>query len=428
MKSSRGIPGLSGDTGELPDSAALPRSVRLLLAARTARSVGQGTMVVSFTLYLQALGYGGTAIGVVLMAGLVFGALLTLLVGPLSDRRGRRGLLLAYEAANAAAALAAMLTHSEAVLVVAATIAGFGRGANGAAGPFSPVEQAWLARAVSGAARRRVFALNATCGFVGMAVGATVAALPSGFGHTLGQLQSYRLLFLIPLVGSLVAIVLLAAAQDTAARANAPAGASTDRTHERQIAREENRQLRRLAGTNAINGLAIGIIGPLIAYWLARRFLQGPGSIGPALAASFLLAAVGSVVGGELSARWGAVRSVLWMRLCGLVLLVAVPFAPSFTAAAGLYAVRAAFNRGTLGARQTVAVELTRAQRRGLAASVQSLSVQIPRAIGPVIGGWMIHADHFALPFLFAATLQAVQLALYQRFFRRLDQTPYRSD
>jgi MFS family permease len=413
----------------------LPRSVRLLLAARTARSVGQGAMVVGFTLYLQALGYSGTAIGAVLMSGLIFGALLTLIVGPLSDRRGRRALLLLYEAANAAAALTALLTHQQALLVIAATVAGFGRGANGAAGPFSPVEQAWLARAVFGEARRHVLSLNATCGFLGMAAGAALAALPAALSRLLagsapGPLQGYRLLFLLPLLGSLLALVLLAAAREgePVAAAASGAGGPAEAARERQILRQENRQLRRLAGANALNGLAIGIIGPLIAYWFARRFAQGPALIGPALAAGFLLGALGSLAGRRLSARWGAVRSVLWMRACGLALLVAIPFAPGFASAAALYALRAAANRGTLGARQSVAVELTRAHRRGFAASVQSLSLQIPRALGPVLGGWMIHAGRFVLPFLIAAALQLLQLTLYQRFFGILDRTPQRAD
>lgn len=433
---------MSGSPSEHPRAppnqartAPLPRSVRLLLAARSARSVGQGAMVVSFTLYLHALGYHGTAIGAVLMSGLAFGALLTIIVGPLSDRRGRRGLLLIYESANALCAAGALLTRSEIVLIAAATIAGFGRGANGAAGPFSPVEQAWLARAVSGAMRRRAFAINATCGFLGMAAGAALAALPALVSHVLvgpltGQLQGYRLLFLIPLAGSLVALSLLALARESDSRSTISRqdAAALEGLCERQIRHEENRQLRRLAGVNALNGLAIGTIGPLIAYWFAKRFAQGAGSIGPALAGGFLLAAVGSLLGGWLSVRWGAVRSVLWMRLCGLVLLVLIPFAPGFAEAATLYALRSAFNRGTQGARQAVAVELTRVERRGLAASVQSLSLQIPRAFGPVIGGWMIHADRFALPFLLAAALQAVQLVLYQRFFGRLDYGPQRSD
>ena len=71
----------------------LPPNVRLLLAARAARSLGQGATVASFSLYLQALGFSGEAIGTVLMAGLLFGALLTSIIGPLSDRVSRRALL-----------------------------------------------------------------------------------------------------------------------------------------------------------------------------------------------------------------------------------------------------------------------------------------------------------------------------------------------
>jgi len=376
-------------------------------------------MVVSFALYLHALGYNGAAIGLVLMAGLLFGALLTLIVGPLSDRRGRRGLLLAYECTAAAAALAAMLARGEAVLIIAATIGGFGRGANGSAGPFAPVEQAWLARELGGAQRRRVFSLNATVGFLGMALGAGLAALPGAFGRGFSSLTAYRLLFVLPLLGSLGAIALLALVREAAElppRAHPHVAAELTRT--------ENRQLRRLALTNAANGLGIGIIGPLIAYWFARRFSQGPALIGPVLAFGFLLGACGSSLGARLSRRLGAVRSVIWMRTVGLALLLAIPFARSFELAAALYALRGAFNRGTIGARQSIAVELTRAERRGLAATVQSLSLQIPRAAGPVVGGWMIHTGEFVAPFLLAAALQAVYLVLYRRYFGALDREP----
>lgn len=390
------------------------------MAARTARSVGQGVTVVAFSLYLHALGYNGAQIGVVLMAGLLFGALLTLIVGPMSDRRGRRGLLLGYECAAAIASLAAMLSADEAVLIAAATIAGFGRGANGAAGPFAPVEQAWLAREVTGNLRRRVFALNATFGFVGMAAGAALAAAPSLFGRGFGDIESYRLLFLVPFVGSFASVACIALARERPLTSSQTPRLFGDAVGA-EIVRQENRQLRRLGLTNVINGLAIGIIGPLIAFWLSRRFGQGPTLIGPALAASFLLGAFGSAVSGSLAVRFGAVRSVLWMRFCGLVLLASVPFAESFGVAAGLYAMRSAFNQGTAGTRQSVAVELTRAERRGLAASVQSLSLQIPRAAGPVIGGWMIHAGEFVLPFLVATALQAVYLVLYWLYFRPLD-------
>ena len=47
---------------------------------------------------------------------------------------------------------------------------GFGRGGNGAPGPFTPVEQAWLAQAFASLHRRGpVHSLNAAVGFFGNA-------------------------------------------------------------------------------------------------------------------------------------------------------------------------------------------------------------------------------------------------------------------
>jgi MFS family permease len=85
--------------------------------------------------------------------------------------------------------------------------------------------------------------------------------------------------------------------------------------------------------------------------------------------------------------------------------------------AAVLYALRSACNRGTAAARQLVAAGLTRAERRGLAASVQSLSTQLPRAAGPVLGGWLIHRGEFVAPFLLTAVVQAVYILVYRHYF-----------
>ena len=90
--------------------SSLPRNVRLLIGMRAARSLGQGAMVAAFALYLHALGWTATAIGAVLMGALLFGTLLTIIVGPLSDRGGRRAFLLGYDALQTLVALVAMLT------------------------------------------------------------------------------------------------------------------------------------------------------------------------------------------------------------------------------------------------------------------------------------------------------------------------------
>jgi len=389
----------------------LPPAVLRLMAARAARSLGQGALVAAFALYLHALGWSAPAIGATLSAALVAGAVLTLTVGPLSDRLGRRRFLLAYELLQAAAALVALLTAWPPALVLAAIAGGFGRGANGSAGPFAPLEQAWLAQALPAARRGAVFSANAAIGFGGMALGALLAGGVQFLIGPVGEVLAYRPLFLLSLAGSVAAFALIASLREPQRpRPVEPAAAVSER-------RRENRMLVRLVGANTLNGLGIGMIAPLIAYWFALRFEHGPGSIGPALAASFVLGALGSVVAGRLVRSYGLIRPVVIMRGLGLVFLVGVPLMPSFGFAAALYALRAGFNQGTAGVRQALVVGLTR-ERRGLAASLQNVSIQIPRAIGPLLAGIMLHEGMLRTPFFAAAILQASYLVLYARFFR----------
>src|SRR5699024_10842405 len=218
------------------------------------RSLGQGAMVAAFTLYLHALGWSGTAIGAVLMGALLVGAAMTIAVGPLSDRGGRRWFLIAYDILQVAAAITAMVTTTPWLLVTAAIFGGFGRGANGSAGPFAPIEQAWFAIELPIERRGGVFSRNSAVGFIGMAVGAALAAVPPWIlGHQL-DLDGYRALFMLPLVGSLVSLALLWAAREPIIPDRDDATPEADSREKHQ----ENRLLRRLVAVNLLNGTAIG--------------------------------------------------------------------------------------------------------------------------------------------------------------------------
>ena len=394
------------------DSAALPRNVRLLIGMRAARSFGQGAMVAAFALYLHALGWSAPAIGAVLMAALLVGSALSMVVGPLSDRRGPRGFLLGYEAVQAVAALVALFTTVPWLLAAAAIAGGFGRGANGSAGPFAPAEQAWLAQELPLARRAGVFSLNVAVGFLGMAAGALMAALPSWLaGHPV-RLADERLLFVLPLLGSLACLGLLLAARPLTVRRAAP-----DAGDAAAVRRRENRLLRQLVLVNVLNGFGIGLVGPLIAFWFALKFHQGLAAIGPSIALGFVLGAGGSLLAGWLATRTGVVRAVVGMRATGLALLLVMPLVPWFWLAVALYVLRAACNQGTAGVRQALAAGLTGAQRRGMASSLQNVSMQLPRAAGPLLAGALFHAGFLVLPFLLGAAFQAAYLFLYARFF-----------
>ncbi len=395
------------------------RTTRLLLATRFVRSIGQGALVVDLTLYLRTLDWSAVAISAVLSAALLAGVVLTLLAGPLSDRGGRRRFLFAYEAAQFCAGLAALLSSQPGILSAAVVVGGFGRGGNGGAGPFAPVEQAWLAQSVSAMRRGPVYSLNAALGFLGNAAGAVIAALPGRVDTVLPGALAYRPLFLLSAVGSLLCCVLIARTPDSEAAPNRRSPVAEPASGD--VQHRENRLLLRLMIANMINGAGVGATGPLIAYWFALRFGEGPAEIGPLMAGGFLMAALASVATGWLSKWLGIVRSVVAMRLVGLALLVALPFAPSFGVAGVIYILRGMFNRGTTGARSALSIGIVRPQRRGFAASMANVSMQVPRSFSPVLTGFLFAAGDLALPFFIGATFQGAYIAFYYWSFGQID-------
>ena len=401
-------------------------TTRTLVLARSLRSLGQGALVVDMTLYMHALGWSGLRIGMILTAAGLFGAMMSLGVGIASDRLRRRPFLLVYEFIILICSLAALFTAQPVILSAAIIIAGFGRGANGAAGPFSPVEQAWLAEEVAPSRRGTVYSMNTAYGFFGMGLGALLAMLPeflsywSGFAHTALTVTpgAYRPVFIVVAAASLVNLWLIFQANENYYhRLRQRAVPVTD--EDTRVRKEENKMLAGLVFLNSFNGLAVGFTGPLISYWFAIKFGVGPASIAPMMALTFFITGISSLLTGKLSLKTGIVKIVVRARFMGLLLLILLPFVPFFWLASLVYLLRSALNRGSVGARQALTVGLVRDQRRGLATSLNALSMQLPQSLGPTFAGFLFSTGQLMVPFILGAVCQGVYLLLYGKFFRK---------
>ncbi|MCL4560958.1 MAG: MFS transporter [Chloroflexi bacterium] len=404
-----------------PGFGDLHPTTRRLLMARALRSIGQGALVVDFTLYLNALHWSAIAIGLLLTAGGIFAAVLTLIIGMTSDRLRRKPILLVYEAVALLTGSALIFSSQGWVLVAGAIIGGFGRGANGAAGPFSPAEQAWLSEDIPPERRGRVYSLNSGLGFFGMAAGALCAILPAIWTNVLPGGSAYRPLFGLPALAAVGGIVLLTGAQEKYRQDPQPALNLQEKQHSDIVKHQENQILLKLVLVNGFNGFAIGMTGPLMSYWFAQRFGVGPESIAPVMAATYGITGVISLFTGRLTERIGIVSSVVWERVFSLGLLVLLPIMPTYGLASIAYLLRSALSRGSAGAQQALTIGLVRDERRGLATSLNAVSSQFPRSAGPGIAGYLLSLGQFELPFYIAALFQGIYLILYDRVFRKYD-------
>ena len=399
-----------------PRDLTLHPTAKRLLAARTLRSVAQGALVVDLSLYLNALHWSGLAIGLVLTGGGLCAAILSLGIGLMSDRLRRRPFLLWNELLTLLCGVAPLLSASPALLAAVIVLAGFGRGMNGAAGPFGPAEQAWLADVVPVKDRGWVYSFNNALAFFGMALGALLAVAPAWWATGTDPHTAYAFMFLLVAAGACANLVLLWSATERARDMAVAAGARLRRMH-----RWENHLLWRVGRLNLLNGLSMGLVGPLISYWFALRFHVGPDSIGAVMAGTFALTGVMAYYTGRLTLRHGLSRAVVWSRGIGVALLLLLPFMPWFWLAATAYMLRLASGGAAVGARQAQIVSLVRDERRGLASSVNAASFQLPQSVGPSLAGPLIAAGFFVAPFCLAAALQLIYVVGYDRVFSRYD-------
>lgn len=249
-----------------------------------------------------------------------------------------------------------------------------------------------------------------------MSLGALIAVLPDLWGGWLHGASAYRPLFALVGLSAAVNLFLIGGANEEyyGPKRTSELGEQA----EAQTRSLENRILIKLVSINAFYGVAIGLTGPLISYWFALRFQVGPLAVAPVMAATFMITGVASLITGLLTERIGIVQSVVWERMVGIGLLVLLPLMPTYRLASLVYVIRSVFTRGPAGVQQALTIGLVRNERRGLAASLNAVSFQLPRSVGPAIAGYLFDAGQFSLPFYAAAALQGIYLVLYRNTFR----------
>nr|MDA8073608.1 MFS transporter [Actinomycetota bacterium] len=164
------------------------------------RSFATAFLTVVFPLYLAQQHDSSTQVGAILTIGSLVGAVLMAAVGVVSDRIGRRPVLIAVGLLGALGALALAASTDVVVVVVASGLGGIGRGggagSGGAFGPFFPAEQPLLAASVPADHRTKSFGRLGFIGVLAAAAGSLVAAVPTALhGTGMSWIDAYKVVF-----------------------------------------------------------------------------------------------------------------------------------------------------------------------------------------------------------------------------------------
>ena len=393
----------------------LQRDAIILMTSRGVRAFAFSYLGVIFTIYLSQLGYSTLTVGLVVTTAYAASALLTAVWGYLSDRYGRKNILILLAALTIVSNLVYIFSSHLIFIIAAVIIANVGAGGSGAGGqgggPMSPVEQALLAEKCTAENRNKVFAANAFVGSMSGSLGALLAGLPQYLQERWNwqPIASYKPLFGLTILFSLVLIY---------------AYSQIDEHHvylkreKTKLATKANKFVLKMSLLGMVDNLGGGLISPLLAYWFFLRYGVELKSLGFMFFLSYFLAAMSFLTAPIIARQIGIVRTMAFSHGLASLIYLLLPLAPTFTIAAALIIVRSYLAYMDTPLRSSFIMGVVRPEDRGSAAGLTSLSRHVPVAISPTLSAYLMQSFSLGVPIFIGGFLQLFHDCVFYFMFR----------
>jgi MFS family permease len=378
----------------LPPSAT--RDAERLLTSRALRGFADGAVSVLLPSYLTAIGFGSTQIGAVVFATLLGSAALTLWVGLLSHRLGKRQLLLAAAALMFLTGFGfAFVTSFVALLIVA--FVGTLNPSAGDVSLFLPVEQSALAETVATTDLTAMFAIYNVAGALAGALGALASGLPVALAPRLGSTPAgaQRVgFFVYSAIALLAAIVYFTLSK--AVESEPPPADFKPLATSRSI-------VIRLSALFSLDAFGGGfVVQSLLALWLFKRFNMSVAAAGTFFFVAGLLGSFSQFISARLAARFGRINTMVFTHIPASAFLILAAFMPNAKLAILFLLLRASVSSMDVPARQSYVMAVVPPEERAAAAGVTNVPRSLASAFSPLPAGILLDFSTFGWPLICA--------------------------
>ena len=406
----------------------ISRNIAILIASGAVRNLGFGFYNVIFAIYLSKLGFGTITIGTVVTVASLSGVVQTLLGSVLMDHYSRKRLMIFWGLLTLVGS-AVMAWSSDPVVVATMSALGLigaragGSGAGGLGGPVMVGQVAMLADEAPNEKRNVIFAANALVLHFAGSVAALLAVLPDFFrGHEVEELTSYRLLFLVGCVMSLLYIVVLSFYRESekVEKASGPERVAQPFSVRNIIPQKSKKFVAKMALLGAFDSFGSSLHSSLLAYWFFVVYGASLSDIGPLFAISNLIGSLTLIFGAKLADRIGNVNATVITHLPAPLLLMLMPFAPDFHTAAIIQMLRQAISRMDNPIKQSYMMAVVPREERARARGFTTVFQRFSGSFSPSVAAYMMSAVSTSLPFYLGGAIQFTHDILYYFTFRDL--------
>ena len=391
------------------------RDAWLIIIARAIRTFAQSYVAVLLALYLTELGFSLVQVGMVLSAGVIGVAAFAFLVGLISDRVGRRNLLVIFSLVSAVSGLALFFVDEFIPVLLIAFVGSLSTGSGGGGeSPAQPLELSSLPDTVLAERRTDLFAVYGILARTGTALGALAAGLPTIYQDLFGvsTLSSFKLMFIgfavLQIVGAILYSLLSSRVESPVER----------RGWTNPLELPSRRRIFTLTALFSVDTFTTSmVIQSLVAYWFSTKFELEVSSLALVFFLSHLLTAVSLWLAAKISNRFGLLNTMVFTHIPSSFFLIAAAFAPTAWAAILFWQIRSFLGQMDTPGRDSYTMAVVGPEERVAMASIHMVGRSGAGAFGPSATTALWSVFSAGVPLGSAAVLKiAYDLSLYAMF------------
>ncbi|MGC8561918.1 MAG: MFS transporter [Thermoplasmata archaeon] len=399
---------MSDGKGPFEDFAGISKNSKMLIGGSFLGNLALGLIFTDLSYFLH------TVRGIsIIYAGLLFtmegvaASALSIPLGVLSDRRGRKGVIVYGNLALGLGVIILAFATSLYSLIIVAIIIGAGDAA------FSSSQGAMLSELSSTGKRTAAFSLNSL-----MQNGAW-----AGGGFMIYLVSPMTLFGLSTLDAHLLLYVALGIA--TVASTAFFIGISEKRNRNvvekiEPMTQRTKDVLTKYILSNVGIAVGAGLFIPLMSQWFNYKF-QVPDTIsGPVLGVASALLALSALIAPALGRRMGLINAMVITMLASTVFMVLIPFAGSFGLSATFFVIRSLLMNVSGPLSTSLIMGIIPSNHRGVASGITSIFFRMPNSFSTYPGSIMLKQGRYRLPFEIAAILYVVSIVSFYIWFRRV--------
>lgn len=407
------------------------RNANLYLASVSMSSLAQGAYGVIQGLYILAMGFDETVLGTILSARMLSGAIGALPAGMLSDRIGRKPILVTAGLLTTVGYLGMAISGSAGLMILFSCIVGIAQVCQHTSG--APL----LAESSTGEDRARLFGVNFSLSMGVSMFGSLFGGVLPRQLASLGSINAFKISLavfsVVTFVGVLPALRLTEdrKKEDDGIRDREAALSDADRQKQAGNWKSElANELRGLLDTarepdvqnlllySVCIGFGAGLVVPFFNVFLSNKLQVGTAVVGLILSFSQGATAIAGLISPVLARRYGKVATVVGTQMASIPFLLMIALPPNVYVVAVALFMRSALMNMSSPIASNFSMEITDPSRRGKMSSLMRIFDSTARSFSAAAAGYIMSQWSYEAPYFVTAAFYLLASFIYWRAFR----------